>query len=347
MSTIANGQTFTRDGLNILGNGNIVKGDACNVSGNGNIVKGDACNVSGNGNKVYGDCCSVSGTGNIVSGDECKINGDGNSCSGDGCIIRGNNNNCTGDGCTIQGFGNQNSGDGNIISAHNNYGPNQSSVIRNSFMCSLNGSTFLSPDFGQIVNSAIGSANSINMGNVGSISSRGAGSSMTILGGMISQQEIKLAAGKRLVLRNISAARIHQQSDQWSFHTGGHSIELGPLVISYDDRTITVQELFRLLGASDHAQSLAISWTEFLAALSKPPAAPAPPPIEQIIGDDQETEDESKTCCVCMSNQKRCSIQPCGHYCLCIGCANQYIQDKLTSCPVCRKEIDRITRIFE
>ncbi len=48
-------------------------------------------------------------------------------------------------------------------------------------------------------------------------------------------------------------------------------------------------------------------------------------------------------CCVCMDKKKTMAIVPCGHMCLCPGCAHL---DELDSCPVCRGPITATLRVF-
>ena len=52
-------------------------------------------------------------------------------------------------------------------------------------------------------------------------------------------------------------------------------------------------------------------------------------------------EDDSKLCIVCFENSKECAIIPCGHWCVCLVCA-----DKLKHCPVCRQRKHNVLKIF-
>lgn len=46
-------------------------------------------------------------------------------------------------------------------------------------------------------------------------------------------------------------------------------------------------------------------------------------------------------CMVCYKNPKNIILQPCFHFCLCSECLQ-----KLTTCPICRDEIDLYNQIF-
>lgn len=54
------------------------------------------------------------------------------------------------------------------------------------------------------------------------------------------------------------------------------------------------------------------------------------------------SENEADQCSVCMINKKKYASVPCGHLCLCGGCANQ-IKEK---CPICNNKVTSIIKIF-
>ena len=45
---------------------------------------------------------------------------------------------------------------------------------------------------------------------------------------------------------------------------------------------------------------------------------------------------DATICVVCMQEQRSCVIMPCAHLVTCTACS-----DRLTSCPICRGEIER------
>jgi len=50
----------------------------------------------------------------------------------------------------------------------------------------------------------------------------------------------------------------------------------------------------------------------------------------------------SESCVVCYENKINCVLLECGHRALCMDCGN-----KLTDCPMCRKPIERIIRVYD
>lgn len=67
------------------------------------------------------------------------------------------------------------------------------------------------------------------------------------------------------------------------------------------------------------------------------------PKRSTIKGTDKETEDPGRTCVICATNEKQCAALPCGHVIYCIDCANKR---KETKCPMCRKKMKNVIRIF-
>ena len=52
-------------------------------------------------------------------------------------------------------------------------------------------------------------------------------------------------------------------------------------------------------------------------------------------------EDDTKECIVCFSDPHEVVLVPCGHFCLCGGCAHQ-IKEISGKCPLCRGDIAQI-----
>jgi hypothetical protein len=62
-----------------------------------------------------------------------------------------------------------------------------------------------------------------------------------------------------------------------------------------------------------------------------------------IHGTDRETDDSTRCCVICTVNEKQCTVVPCGHVIYCIACANKRQE---TKCPMCRKSMKQVVRIF-
>lgn len=57
-------------------------------------------------------------------------------------------------------------------------------------------------------------------------------------------------------------------------------------------------------------------------------------------GEDNDRERELE-CCICMEWPSDRVIQPCGHNCVCQGCADM-LQNTTKLCPICRVTITEI-----
>lgn len=57
---------------------------------------------------------------------------------------------------------------------------------------------------------------------------------------------------------------------------------------------------------------------------------------EHAVGEDDD--DEEQLCKVCLFEPKDTLLMPCGHFCVCKGCAEQ-LKSKSPLCPMCRQHI--------
>ena len=48
-----------------------------------------------------------------------------------------------------------------------------------------------------------------------------------------------------------------------------------------------------------------------------------------------------KDCSICLTNEKNIAFIPCGHVCTCVDCGY-----KVAQCPICRKTIKKVLRIY-
>lgn len=58
----------------------------------------------------------------------------------------------------------------------------------------------------------------------------------------------------------------------------------------------------------------------------------------------EEEDPSSSTCVICLENPQDMLILECGHLCLCSTCA---AEPKLKDCPMCRKPISRLVKVFK
>lgn len=66
--------------------------------------------------------------------------------------------------------------------------------------------------------------------------------------------------------------------------------------------------------------------------------------IENINSIKEEYQHVNKyLCCICITNPKDILIHPCNHICICIDC---YESSNITRCPICRKYINVVTKVY-
>ncbi|XP_039249104.2 uncharacterized protein LOC120326822 [Styela clava] len=65
------------------------------------------------------------------------------------------------------------------------------------------------------------------------------------------------------------------------------------------------------------------------------------PPLDGSVVKLTDTSDEAFACAICLENAKNTVFQPCGHICSCQTCAL-----KLNDCPICRRRIQQMSRVY-
>jgi hypothetical protein len=99
---------------------------------------------------------------------------------------------------------------------------------------------------------------------------------------------------------------------------------------------LQVEEELAALTLRAHADALRIKQMQAqLGSNVVPPAAHAPQPGAE------ETQ-----CVVCLDAPKDHLIVPCGHQCVCAGCAEQLTKTRTPTCPVCREPIRETVKVF-
>jgi hypothetical protein len=77
-----------------------------------------------------------------------------------------------------------------------------------------------------------------------------------------------------------------------------------------------------------------------------PPARSAAPRAALQWCGARPAADEENMCVVCFDAPKEYAIVPCGHQCVCAGCAEQLTKTRTPMCPVCRGPIRETMKVF-
>lgn len=67
---------------------------------------------------------------------------------------------------------------------------------------------------------------------------------------------------------------------------------------------------------------------------------------------DEEAAENAPSCVLCMTNVPACIILPCLHKSVCCACARVLAGEGLkkrgeVTCPICRKDVEKIAKVFE
>lgn len=78
------------------------------------------------------------------------------------------------------------------------------------------------------------------------------------------------------------------------------------------------------------------------------PRTRARPKTDALLANSSATDAEASggepTCCLCLENQPRVALVPCGHQCVCIRCTRA-LEDRV--CPICRDRIQTAIVVFK
>ena len=61
---------------------------------------------------------------------------------------------------------------------------------------------------------------------------------------------------------------------------------------------------------------------------------------------EPKTTDDAKQCTICCDNEKSAILVPCGHTGYCVPCMRRLVETSKPICPLCRKPITQVMRIF-
>lgn len=80
-------------------------------------------------------------------------------------------------------------------------------------------------------------------------------------------------------------------------------------------------------------------------------------PSKAELVHDKEAAENAPTCIICLTNVPCCIAAPCNHLSYCVSCARALcfsnVEDEMPkqvgqqACPKCKKQVDKITRVFE
>uniref|UniRef100_A0A2P2KYY4 Uncharacterized protein MANES_18G043400 n=1 Tax=Rhizophora mucronata TaxID=61149 RepID=A0A2P2KYY4_RHIMU len=118
---------------------------------------------------------------------------------------------------------------------------------------------------------------------------------------------------------------------------------------------ILILVVLKYLGACDRDSSIAETATREISETS--PILPEKP-IHFTYGTNEENDDDrssasssedlydAKLCVICYDDQRNCFFIPCGHCATCYDCAKRIMDEDTKMCPICRRSIHRVRRLF-
>lgn len=66
---------------------------------------------------------------------------------------------------------------------------------------------------------------------------------------------------------------------------------------------------------------------------------------EGLCGTSNDLYD-GKLCVICYDQERNCFFVPCGHCATCYACAQRIMEENVKACPICRRVIHRVRRLF-
>jgi len=99
--------------------------------------------------------------------------------------------------------------------------------------------------------------------------------------------------------------------------------------------------------------SLSLHRRRLLARLQQLRATHPPTTIDPLVDDaSSPSGEDDNLCVVCLQAPRVCALLPCGHRCLCHGCASNFSEPAKGSpaahgCPMCRGEVAAVQRIYD
>ena len=100
----------------------------------------------------------------------------------------------------------------------------------------------------------------------------------------------------------------------------------------------------QLVSASDDRSELRAQVSQLEAAAVA--AAQAVQRTERKEREAREEAERAQECGVCLCERKTHMFTPCGHKCVCEGCADELLR-RGDRCPVCRAALEGAVRVFD
>ena len=73
----------------------------------------------------------------------------------------------------------------------------------------------------------------------------------------------------------------------------------------------------------------------------------APKDSTKIVDCSFQPDVAPSECCVCLDEAKSHAFVPCGHLCVCAGCAESIMSSLKKECPSCRGPAAHVVKIFQ
>lgn len=277
-----------------------------------NIIRRSDSSIKANSAIIYGDNNSIKGNSNMIHGNNHAINGNSN-------VIHGHNNQVKGNANVLHGDNNTLNGDGNISNGHYSTMNGTGNVEKNS-----KGTT-------QHTQTNVGS-----IGNGCTTNIMGYLPKLQSMGPLISKFIVNNPGGGGIILCGDEMTTNVYDGIQQSFVKNGtlsngiHTISVSGTVIKYPSGKVIVN------GEE-------VDWSKIeKQAMTTTKIVKVPDEMK----DEPPSQEGEKECIVCLERSIKTVIVDCGHSVYCISCAREHASKDGTTCPVCRKGITQVIRVF-
>lgn len=303
----------TRKKDHLTGNNLNVCQNYAHIVGNNARVVGSYCDIEGNNANVVGSYCTVTGNNANCTGDYNKIYGNNGESTGNYCKTFGNNNKNTGTGCkSFDSAGNLTNRSTVPKSSNSNYfetviTDRNGNITRNICVGGGGGGGLVMDGYGNVYASGVSISN-------GRINCSGSGRGVVI----------------------------DENGNVFSSGSNASSVVISSGVQGLGSSVRNLVQRFTGKRGRDDSSSSDSEPEKHKRKRKKE----AKPRLPAAFDDQPEAKEGETTCTICEERGVNTVIKSCNHSVLCVTCARKYGEDTLNTCPVCRKEIKRIERIY-